>query len=160
LAVHVGTFMFRRIWDDVWPKFHLLLNNLDTRHSTNVLSRRSVGAVGTDSPYTHSHRICRAIIRTMTAVVIGVHLQEVFTWQLLLAFRRFLHQEAHWELQQNTRRLYLAVAAKDPDVVWLVLSSTMDNTHVTTKFLVEQCWDISANAAIILQNYESSSTSS
>ncbi|KAG6910525.1 hypothetical protein DXG01_009944 [Tephrocybe rancida] len=151
LAIHFGSFMFRRIWDDVWPKFRILLNNLDAADATNALARRGVGAVGTESAYTHSHRTYRSIIKTMTAAATGVHLQETSTWQLLLAFRRFLHREAHEELQQCARDMYLAVGKKEPDAVWLALSSTMDTTYVTMQFLVVPRWDIKSNATVILR---------
>ncbi|KAG6841758.1 hypothetical protein C0991_007087 [Blastosporella zonata] len=151
LALHFGSFMFRRIWDDVWPKFRVLLNNLDAADATNALSKRGVGAVGTQSVYTHSHRTYRSIIKTMTAATTAVHLQETSTWQLLLAFRRFLHRDAHEELQQYARELYLAVGNKEPDGVWLVLSCTMDTTYITMQFLSMPRWDIRANSTIILQ---------
>ncbi|KAG5651424.1 hypothetical protein H0H81_008708 [Sphagnurus paluster] len=160
LAIHFGGFMFRRIWDDVWPKFRVLLNNLDTVDATNALSRRGPGAVGTESAYTHSHRTYRSVMKTMTAAVRGVHLQETCTWQLLLAFRRFLHLEAHEELQQCARELYLGVGTKNPDVVWLVLSSTMEDICVTVRFMVAPWWDIRANAAIIIQALDNKNISS
>ncbi|KAG6868878.1 hypothetical protein C0993_008626 [Termitomyces sp. T159_Od127] len=152
LATRFGTFMFRRIWDDVWPRFRALLNHLDAVDATSALSRRGVSAVGTESPYTHSHRTYRSVIKTMTAAVTTLHLQETCIWQLLLAFRRFLHGEAHEELQQCARDLYIAVGKKEADAVWLVLSSTMDSTHVNMKFLTTPRWNISSNADIIFQN--------
>ncbi|KAG6897119.1 hypothetical protein C0992_003973 [Termitomyces sp. T32_za158] len=152
LATHFGSFMFRRIWDDVWPKFRALLKQLDAADATSALSRRGVGAVGTESAYTHSHRTYRSVIKTMTAAVSTVHLQETSTWQLLLAFRRFLHGEAHEELQQCARDLYLAVGKKEADAVWLVLSSTIDSTHTSMKFLTTPRWDIRFNVDIIFQN--------
>ncbi|KAG6901813.1 hypothetical protein C0995_007612 [Termitomyces sp. Mi166 len=151
LATHFGSFMFRRIWDDVWPRFRVLLNHLDAADATSALSRRGVGAVGTESAYTYSHRIYRSVIRTMTVAATAVHLQETSIWQLLLAFRRFLHREAHEELQQCARDLYLAVGKKEVDPVWLALSSTMDSTHMTMQFLAASQWDIRSNVKIIFQ---------
>ncbi|KAF5385235.1 hypothetical protein D9615_001285 [Tricholomella constricta] len=154
LATHVGSFMYRRIWDDVWPKFRVLLNSLDVADATNALSRKGLGAVGTESAYTHSHRTYRSIIKTMIAAVKGVHLQETSAWEVLLAFRRFLHQEAHEELQISARDLYLGMGVKNPDTVWLALSSTMHNTYPTMQFLMEPRWDITANAVTILRALE------
>ncbi|GLB35889.1 putative HEAT repeat protein [Lyophyllum shimeji] len=151
LATHVGSFMFRRVWDDVWPKFRVLLQKLDVADATSALSRRGPGAVGTESAYTHSHRLYRSVIRTMTAAVKGVQLQETSTWQLLLAFRRFLHQGAHEELQHCARELYIGVGEKNPDAVWLVLTSTMEGNYAATQFLKAPHWDIRANATAILQ---------
>ncbi|KAG6814122.1 hypothetical protein H0H92_002117 [Tricholoma furcatifolium] len=150
LATRHGSFMFRRIWDDVWPKFRSLLNNLDAADATNALSRRGVNAVGTESAYTHSHRLYRSVINTMIAATTAVRLQETSTWEVLLAFRRFLHRAAHEELQHCARKLYLAVGRKEPDAVWLVLSSTMDNTSAM-QFLYMPQWDIRSNANIILE---------
>ncbi|KAG5647771.1 hypothetical protein DXG03_008494 [Asterophora parasitica] len=154
LANHFGSFMFRRIWDDVWPKFRILLNNLDAADATNALSRQGPGAVGTESAYTHSHRTYRSIIKTMTATAKNVHLQETSAWQVFLAFRRFLHKEAHEELQACARELYLGMGDKNPDAVWLVLTSTMENTYVTMQFLTAPRWDIAVNATLILEALE------
>ncbi|KAG5353687.1 hypothetical protein C0989_003824 [Termitomyces sp. Mn162] len=152
LATHFGSSMFRKIWDDVWPRFRVLLSHLDAADATNALSRRGIEVVGTESAYTHSHRTYRSVIKTMTAAVTAVHFQETSVWQLLLAFRRFLHEKAHEELQQCARDLYLAVGKKEADAVWLVLSSTMDSIHISMKFLTTPRWDIRSNADIILHN--------
>ncbi|KAG6837679.1 hypothetical protein H0H93_004955 [Arthromyces matolae] len=152
LATHFGSFMYGKIWDDIWPKFRSLLNNLDAANSASALSRRGFAAVGTQSAYTHSHRTYRSIIKTMTAAAAKVHLQETSTWQVLLAFRRFLHREAHEELQQCARELYSTLGKKVPDAVWLALSSTMADTYVTLQFLASPQWDISSNTKIIFDN--------
>lgn len=151
LATHFGSFMFRRIWDDVWPRFRVLLDKLDAADATSALSRRGYGAVGTESAYTHSHRLYRSLIKTMTAAVKGVHPHDASVWQVLLAFRRFLHKGAHQELQGCARDLYIAMGQRNPDVVWLALSSTIDDTYITMQFLRTRRWDIEENAAFIFQ---------
>ena len=151
LVTHVGSFMFRRIWDDVWPRFRVLLGNLESADSTSALSRRGYGAVGSESAYTHSHRLYRCLIKTMTAAMTGVHPHDASVWDVLLAFRRFLHDGAHEELQLCARELYVAIGRNDPDNVWLVLTSTSDDQNPIMAFLKANQWNISGNAAIIFQ---------
>ena len=90
LSDHMGDYMFRRIWDDIWPRFHKMLSDLETGDKSSALARRGAGAVGTESAYTTSHRMYRSIIRTMTAAVRGVDAQDTSVWEVLISFRRFL----------------------------------------------------------------------
>lgn len=152
LATHVGSFMFRRIWDDVWPKFRALLDKLDSADATNALSRRGYGSVGTESAYTHSHRLYRSLLKTMTAAMQGVHPHDQSLWQVMLAFRRFLHDQAHEELQCCARDLYLAIGIKNADAVWLALSSTCAQKYTDMAFLFNPRWDLDRNVSIILND--------
>ncbi|KAF8640612.1 hypothetical protein AX17_000273 [Amanita inopinata Kibby_2008] len=149
LTLHTGEFMYRRVWDDIWPRFQQLLAQLDAGDSKSALARRGYGAVGTVSAYTHSHRLYRSIINTMAAAVKGVHPHDMSMWQVAVAFRRFLHRHAHEELQLCTRKLYMAIASRNADVVWLVLSATSTITPVM-HFLREEKWKIEANLDKIL----------
>jgi len=151
LAIHVGSFMFRRIWDDVWPCFRTLLRRLDSADTKSALSRRGYGAVGTESAYTYSHRLYRSLLKTMTAASKGVQIQDTSIWQVLVGFRRFLHSHAHEELQAFARELYIAIGRNNDDAVWLALSSTLGKTGPKMAFLIESKWDIEANVAIILR---------
>ncbi|KDQ54953.1 hypothetical protein JAAARDRAFT_196325 [Jaapia argillacea MUCL 33604] len=150
LATHVGSFMGQRIWDDVWPRFRGLLKKLDIADSKSALSRRGPGAVGTESAYTHSHRLYRSSLKTMTAAMKGVHIQDSSAWDVTLAFRRFLQKHAHEELQVCARELYLVIGKNNEDAVWLALSGTMGTMHEEgIAFLREDKWDLSQNASII-----------
>lgn len=148
LATHVGDFMSRRIWDDIWPRFNKILTKLHVDASTNALTRRGPGAVGTVSAYTHSHRLYRALLRTMTAAAKGVHTQDNPMWEVIVAFRRFLHAEAHEELQACARELYSAIARNNEDAVWFALSATQSKLGDWT-FLEEGRWDITANVKML-----------
>ncbi|KAG1885506.1 armadillo-type protein [Suillus subluteus] len=143
LVTHVGSFMGRRVWDDIWPRFGNILKKLDASDDQNALARRGYGAVGTESAYTHSHRLYRSILRTMTAAVAGVHMQNASGWQVILAFRRFLHKQAHEELQACARELYVALGRGNEDAVWLALMATF-------AYLREYRWDIQDNVRVIL----------
>ena len=150
LATHVGTFMSRRIWDDIWPRFRLMLERLDSADAANALSRRGYGAVGTESAYTHSHRLYRSLLKTMIATAKGVQIQDASMWQVLVGFRRFLHSQAHEELQASARELYIAIGRNNDDAVWLALSSTLGKTGPEMAFMTESKWDVDTNVAIIL----------
>jgi hypothetical protein len=154
LVRHVGSFMFRRIWDDVWPRFRVLLANLAAADASNALSRRGYGAVGSESAYTHSHRLYRSLIKTMTAAMTGVHPHDASVWEVILAFRRFLHEEAHEELQFCARELYVAIGKNDADAVWLALHSTSDDRHPMMAFLKASQWKITANVVNIFQTLQ------
>jgi hypothetical protein len=151
LVTHVGSFMFRRIWDDVWPRFRVLLGNLAAADSSNALSRRGYGAVGSESAYTHSHRLYRSLIKTMTAAMTSVPPHDASVWEVILAFRRFLHEEAHEELQLCARELYVAIGRNNADAVWLALHSTSDDKYPIMVFLKASQWKIAANVANIFQ---------
>ncbi|KAI9060555.1 hypothetical protein FKP32DRAFT_1595301 [Trametes sanguinea] len=151
LAQHVGDFMYRRIWDDVWPRFRDHLRRLEHADASNALARRGPGGVGTGSAYTHSHRLYKAIIQTLTAAAQGVQAQDSTNWEIIVLFRRFLHVQAHEELQACARALYRALCKQNEDAVWLALGATMGWVEGPMTFLREHKWDIERNAKIILQ---------
>ncbi|KAJ3909404.1 armadillo-type protein [Lentinula edodes] len=151
LVTSMGSLMFRRVWDDVWPRFRSMLSKLETADKINAVSHRIRGGVGTESVYTHSHRLYRSIINTMTAALKGVDPQDSSNWEVIVAFRRFLHSEAAEELQQCVRKLYLAAGTLNADAVWLALTATSGQvTSTSTKFLYESQWDIVQNVELIL----------
>ena len=144
LAVHVGEFMYRRVWDDIWPRFRDILRKLEAEDATNALARRGPGAVGTSSAYTHSHRLYTAIIRTLAASVKGVKTQNGVAWEVIVACRRFLHAGAHEELQASAVSLYQSLSDEHEDSVWLALSATSGELP-SCSFLHEPRWDIAQN---------------
>ncbi|THV07526.1 hypothetical protein K435DRAFT_959605 [Dendrothele bispora CBS 962.96] len=154
LTTHFGSYMYRRIWDDVWPRYHSMLSKLEAADSFSALARRGVGAVGTESVYTHSHRLYKSILTSMTAALRGVDPQDSSNWQVLLSFRRFLHLKAAEELQTCARQLYVAAGEKNADAVWLALYSTAGQTAGPCKFLHESKWDIQENVKLIFQLLE------
>ena len=151
LAIHVGDFMFRRIWDDVWPKFLSLLQSLEAGEANSALTRHDKTGIRSDSAYTHSHRLYRSLLKTMTAALKGVHQHEVSFWQVIVAFRRFLGTQAQEELQQCALNLYIQAGQVNPDVVWLVLRSTTVETDPLLQFMKQSHWNIEQNADIVLQ---------
>ncbi|KAJ7928533.1 hypothetical protein B0H13DRAFT_2248361 [Mycena leptocephala] len=146
LVTHVGSFMYRRMWNDVWPRYRTMLAKLDVADATNALTRRGRGAVGTESAYTHSHRF-------MTATMKGVQSQDTPVWQAILSFRRFLHRHNHDELQRCAREFYIAASANNADVVWLALKMTSgaSPTYPTMVFLQESKWEIEDNVEAIFR---------
>jgi hypothetical protein len=157
LATHMGDFMFRKIWDDVWPRFRTMLGKLDIADASSALARKGHGAVGTESAYTHSHRLYRSLLRTMTAAAKGVRGQDISTWQVIVSFRRFLHSQAHEELQACARELYVSLSMNNEDAVWLALASTRGQILGESRFLGESKWDLEANVALIFNAMPESS---
>ncbi|KAG9314081.1 hypothetical protein JVU11DRAFT_4862 [Chiua virens] len=147
---HVGSFIGRRIWDDIWPRFATILTKLEAADKQSALARRGRGAVGTESVYTHSHRLYRSILKTMTAAVTGVHMQDSSGWEVILSFRRFLHREAHGELQACARELYTALRKGNEDAVWLALMATSGRLSGDVSFLKDAKWDIDDSLTLIL----------
>ncbi|KAF8260739.1 armadillo-type protein [Lactarius quietus] len=146
LSVHVGSFMYRRVWDDVWPRFKVILQKLEVADSQSALARRGPGSVGTISSYTQSHRLYRSMIKTMTASVKNMQVNDTSLWQILLCFRRFLHRQAHKELQTNAVELFVAAGKKNADAMWLVLSNTAATGVSPVSFLQRAEWDIKGNS--------------
>ncbi|KAI0274983.1 ARM repeat-containing protein [Gloeopeniophorella convolvens] len=154
LSTHVGSYMHRRIWDDIWPRFREMLKSLEASDSKSALARRGVGSVGTESAYTQSHRLYRSMIKTMTAAVKNVQVNDALAWEVLLRFRRFLHSQAHEELQTSAVALFVAAGRKNADAVWLVLSFTGASGESTAAFLRRVVWDVSKNMGSILQEID------
>ncbi|KAJ2930495.1 hypothetical protein H1R20_g6592, partial [Candolleomyces eurysporus] len=150
LVTHVGSFMYRRIWDDVWPRFQTILKQLEVGDSGSALARRRHSAVGTESAYTHSHRLYRSVLRTMTGVMEGVQPYEPSFWDSLVLFRRFLGQHVHEELQACARQLYLAAGKRNADSVWLVLQGTAEDVGPQMKFMYDDRWKVEHNVRFVL----------
>jgi len=135
------------MWNDVWPRFRTMLAKLDIADASNALSRRATAGVGTESAYTHSHRLYRSLLRSMTATMKGVQSQDTPVWQAILSFRRFLHRHTHEELQHCGREFYIAASANNADAVWLALAATSGtaSTYPVMLFLRESKWEIQDN---------------
>jgi len=150
LSKHAGGSMFRRIWDDVWPKFRTMLRNLERGEETNALTRSRKAGVGSESAYTHSHRLYRSLLRTMTLAIKHVHEHEISFWEVIVSFRRFLSDRVHAELQQCAVDLYMQAGMSNPDAVWLLLIASIENIDPVTDFL-KSSWGIEKNASIVLK---------
>lgn len=150
LSTVVGEFIFHKLWDDIWPRFSTILQKLELGDGQSALVRRGRGAVGTESAYTHSHRMYKSLMRTMTAAAQGVDPKDESIWEVIVAFRRFLHIEVHDELQAQARELYLALSIRNADSVWLALTGTFTDDLPDVRFLRESKWDGVANLEIIL----------
>lgn len=117
LATHVGSFMSRRILDDVWPRFRTLLAKQEKLDRTSALTGLT--------PYTNSHRIYRAILSTMHHVAKDVPLKEGVVWEMAMLFRRFLDAGLEEELQAAARDVYGSLGRVNGDAVWLVLEGSV-----------------------------------
>ncbi|KAI0963918.1 hypothetical protein AcW1_000871 [Taiwanofungus camphoratus] len=154
LALHAGDFMYRRIWDDIWPRFRTILSKLESADAGNALTRREYGVAGTQSAYTYSHRLYRSLLRTMTAAMNGVQANDAAVWEAIRMFRRFLHSQSHDELQACARDLYVAIGTNNEDAVWLALSATQGRVEGSVSFLKETKWDISRNVTLIFTHQD------
>ena len=153
LSKHAGDSMFRRLWDDVWPKFRSMLRDLERGEETNALTRSSKAGVRSESAYTHSHRLYRSLLRTMTLAIKHVHEHEISFWEVIVSFRRFLSDQVHAELQQCAVDLYTQAGISNPDAVWLILTASINNIDPVTDFL-KSSWGIEKNANIVLKTIE------
>ena len=157
LSVNVGSFMQRRVWDDVWPKFRVLLDKLEAGDKSSALARRGYeGGIGTESAYTHSHRLYRSILRTVITGIQKVRTEDTILFEIILLFRRFLGKGVHEELQKYARELYTGAAKRNADAVWLVLGGTVGDIQgddSRTKWMEEK-WDIGENVALILSSID------
>ncbi|KAI9512498.1 ARM repeat-containing protein [Russula earlei] len=151
LSMHVGPFMYRKVWDDVWPCFRTLLQKLEVADSKSALIRRGAGYVGTESAYTQSHKLYRSMLKTMTASMKGVQVNDSVAWEMFLCFRRFLHNQSRRELQICAIDLFVAAGKNNADAMWLVLFSTMATGDNPTSFLQKNEWDIKENSETIFQ---------
>jgi hypothetical protein len=124
LVENVGDFVDDKIWNDIWPLFASLISKLEKADKQSALSKRLPNGsftIGTQSIYTSSHRLYSAILRTITKAISEVGLKDKVVWDVLITCRRFISDEINEELQDSGRALYIAMAAKNADAVWLVL---------------------------------------
>jgi TELO2-interacting protein 1 len=123
LVANVGDFMDTKVWEDIWPVFRALIERLDAGDKHSALARRRGGksSVGTESAYTTSHRLYCAILATISLAIAEVTLNDQVAWEVLLVCRRFMNEEVHEELQTLARSIYLEMAQKNADAVWLAL---------------------------------------
>ncbi|SCV67690.1 BQ2448_5301 [Microbotryum intermedium] len=112
LSQHVGSFMSRRILDDVWPRFKTLL---DRQHE---LDRHLASKEGR---YTLSFRIYRAVLETMLCIARGVPLKEEVLWDIAMALRRFLDRRERDELRRKVTHVYQALGNVNADAIWVIL---------------------------------------
>jgi hypothetical protein len=91
------------------------------------------------------------MLNTMAASMKKVQVNDALAWEMLVYFRRFLHSQAHNELQTCAIELFVAAGKNNADVVWLILFSTMATGNNPTSFLQKGQWDIGENSEGILQ---------
>ncbi|PVG04727.1 hypothetical protein CPB86DRAFT_831510 [Serendipita vermifera] len=146
LVTHVGHFMDAKVWDDIWPIFSRLINDLEKSDKQNALARRTApDPIGTQSAYTTSHRLYASILRTTTKAISDVTLKDRVGWEILLLCRRFLREHVHEDLQRLSRDLYLQFSVKNADAVWLALGGA---NGLGPSYLDRL--DIRQNASIVL----------
>jgi hypothetical protein len=103
-----------------------MLLQLEVADSTNALTRRRGGNIGTQTPYSSSHRTYRSLLSALRAVVEGTELSDGLAWDMTKLCRRFLSVHAHPETQTIARELYIGLGQHNPDTVWLVLCATIE----------------------------------
>ncbi|QRW09047.1 hypothetical protein RhiLY_08046 [Ceratobasidium sp. AG-Ba] len=157
LSRHVGDFMARRVWDDVWPRFERLLkaqaHTALTRRNKNFPARPS--AMDDLGPLTLA-RLHLSILRTLTSAITHVDPRDDALWAVLLACRRFLKREEREDVQAAAREMYIAVAKRNADGVWLVLCGMLGERDGTKMpgFLEVGGWDVRQNVELILNEIE------
>lgn len=151
LSEYVGDYVSKRITDDAWPRLRRLLRAQSEVDKRSALARR--GAVGTTSEHTVSHRLHVALLRTATFIASDVPVKDSVLWDMMLAFRPLLDRRAHGDLQKHARVLYIALATRDGDALWVALHATMgtlEGDHGVWDYLHDTALDITANATAVL----------
>ncbi len=90
------------------------------------------------------------MLKTMTASMKGVQVNDKVAWEMLVYFRRFLHNQSHQEFQACATELFVAAGKNNADAVWLVLFSTTVTGNSPMSFLQKGVWDIKKNSDVIL----------
>ena len=118
LAKNVGSFMSKRVLEDVWPKFKLLL----ARQEKEDLH---FNALAGNTKFTVSHKIYCSILRTLRVVIRDVQMKEAVVWEMAISLRRFLDRTLEKEICELAREVYRALEVVSPDIVWLVLQGAL-----------------------------------
>ena len=114
LATNVGTFMSKRVLEDVWPKFKVLLS----RQEKDDLH---FNALAGKTKFTVSHKIYCSILRTLCVVIRDVPMKETVVWEMAMALRRFLDRTLEQEICELAIGVYRELRVVNGDIVWLVL---------------------------------------
>lgn len=160
LTWHFGEFMGSRMHQDVWPAYRKMLEALEAGDRESALTARKQGP---EAPYSHSHRLYVAMLRTLNSLFSAPQernrVRDEMTWDIAVKCRRFLSASANKDLQATARTLYQNLGRKNDDLVWLVLCATCggdprqpggDALEGLPRHLREAKWDINENASIIL----------
>lgn len=91
------------------------------------------------------------MLKTMTASMKGVQVNDALGWEMLVSFRRFLHSHSHQELQTCATELFITAGKNNADTVWLVLFSTMATDDSPVSFLQRAEWDTKGNGYAIMR---------
>jgi hypothetical protein len=140
LASHVGDFMSRRILDDVWPRFRLLLVSDDFASALSGTTR-----------FSNSHRLYRSILKTLLDVARHVPLKEDVLWEQGLSLRRFLSVSVDQELREYALELYRVLGRINRDATWLVLAGTEGDTRGLPEYLEMREEDFGENLVDLLR---------
>ncbi|KAG8710199.1 hypothetical protein FRC09_000246 [Ceratobasidium sp. 395] len=157
LSRHVGDFMARRVWDDVWPRFEKMLKAQAHTALTRTTAQRkpypSRPNTMDDLGPLALGRLHLSILHTLTSAAAHVDPRDDALWNVLLACRRFLRKEEREDVQAAAREMYVCVAKRNADAVWLVLSGMDGKGGEGVKmpgFLKVEGWDVRENVELVL----------
>ncbi|KAG8763894.1 hypothetical protein FRC12_008363 [Ceratobasidium sp. 428] len=157
LSRHVGDFMARRVWDDVWPRFERMLKAQAHTTLTRTTAQRkpypSRPNTMDDLGPLALGRLHLSILHTLTSAAAHVDPRDDALWSVLLACRRFLRKEEREDVQVAVREMYVCVAKRNADAVWLVLSGMDGKGGEGVKmpeFLKVDGWDVRENVELVL----------
>lgn len=146
LSRNVGEFMGRRILDEVWPKWKLLLDKMNSLEFDN----QKAGLVG---KFTISHRIQLSVIRTLTVIANSVPMKESLVWEIGLKFRKYFDKrKVDKELIIENRKLYLALGRVNQDAIWLILSGAIGRKGTPEWLKIER--DVRESVELVLNELE------
>ncbi|KAG9102885.1 hypothetical protein FRC06_000879 [Ceratobasidium sp. 370] len=163
LSRHVGDFMARRVWDDVWPRFEKMLAAQAHTALARTTKLRPIkpyptrpGLMDDLGPLTLA-RLHLSILHTLTSAAAHVDPRDDALWAVLLACRRFLRKEEREDVQAAAREMYVSVARRNVDAMWLVLSGMEGDGGEGVKmpeFLKVEGWDVRKNVELVLNAIE------
>ncbi|KAG8740011.1 hypothetical protein FRC10_004851 [Ceratobasidium sp. 414] len=159
LSRHVGDFMARRVWDDVWPRFEKMLAaqaHTSLTRTTKLPYPTKPGVMDDLGPLTLA-RLHLSILHTLTSAAAHVDPRDDALWAVLLACRRFLRKEEREDVQAAAREMYVSVARRNADAVWLVLCAMDGDGGEGVKmpeFLKVEGWDVQKNVELVLNAIE------
>lgn len=144
LAEYVGDYVSRRIADDAWPRMLRLL------HSQVRLDRHSSLAGAKGAEFTVSHRLYLSLLATAKFIAAEVAVKDGVVWDMMVAFRNFLDDRVHAELQDRAVELYTALRERDGDALWVCLRATEGREEGVWAYLRMEGLEIGKNVARLL----------
>ncbi|RUP47791.1 armadillo-type protein [Jimgerdemannia flammicorona] len=143
-----GDFLSRRVVDDLWPRFKVMLRErvreaeAEERRTGITMTAALVANPNAYSVFTRAHRLQRSVLQTLALVAEHVPLKDGNVLEIVTTCAPYLDaMRWHDELQRCGVRLFIALGKGHADAVWLGCCG-----------LVEELWKRKVDDGVVVRD--------